>query len=142
VAGGQRLDGALLRFRATNQDIHEVPLGDARAADLAAAEPWRTFRWHRGIVLDDQSHYSDWWWSSTTSRYVIYESRLELARLILADFDSSVRVIVAQPFQIETRTEGRVRRHVPDFLLVDDHDTIEVVNVKPHARPAAPAGPR
>lgn len=129
MAGRQRLDGALLRFRATNRDIHEVPLRDARAADLAAAEPWRTFRWHKG-----QQHYSGWWWSSTIDGHVIYESRLELARLILADFDPSVRVIVAQPFQIETRFDGRVRRHVPDFLLVDDNDTVQVVNVKPRER--------
>ena len=101
--------------------------------DLARAVPWRTFRWHRG-----QRHYSGWWWSSTAGGHVIYESRLELARLILADFDPAVRVILAQPFQLEAVIGGRVRRHVPDFLLLDDTDTAQIVNVKPAERVKRP----
>ena len=38
--------------------------------------------------------------SSTMSAHVIYESRLELARLLMADFDASVNHIVAQPFML------------------------------------------
>jgi hypothetical protein len=53
------------------------------------------------------------YWSSTTGAHVVYESRLELARLLLADFDREVAGIAAQPFLV--REEGR--RHVPDFLL-------------------------
>jgi hypothetical protein len=37
--------------------------------------------------------------------HVIYESRLELSRLVLADFDSDVRRIAAQPFMV-TATVG------------------------------------
>ena len=51
--------------------------------ELDAAAPWRTFRWHRG-----QKHYSGPYWSSTVGGHIIYESRLELARLLFADFDS------------------------------------------------------
>jgi hypothetical protein len=70
---------------------------------------------------------------------VIYESRLELARLLLADFDPDVVAIAAQPFLLRAWAGGRVRRHVPDFLLVHADQTVRVVNVKPAARLADPA---
>jgi hypothetical protein len=56
---------------------------------------------------------------------------LELARLLLADFDPRVASIAAQPFHVTGWWEGRTRRHVPDFLLVDRDDLVTVVNVKP-----------
>jgi hypothetical protein len=31
-----------------------------------------------------------WYWSSTLARLLAYESRLELARIMMADFDPSV----------------------------------------------------
>ncbi|MEV0186165.1 hypothetical protein AB0I54_44095, partial [Streptomyces sp. NPDC050625] len=43
---------------------------------------------------------------------VIYESRLELARLLFADLDLSVGGIVAQPFLLKTVLEGKFRRDV------------------------------
>lgn len=96
--------------------------------DLRKAAPWRTFRWYRG-----QKHYSGWYWSSTTRDLVIYESRLELANLMLADFDDQVRGIVAQPFLLAAEVDGVVRRHVPDFLL-DTGTGPVVVDVKPARR--------
>lgn len=89
------------------------------------AVPWRTFRWYQG-----QKHYSGFYWSATMRDHVIYESRLELARLLCADFDPVVREIFAQPFLLEARVEGTVRRHVPDFLLVTAAGPV-VVDVKP-----------
>lgn len=61
--------------------------------ELSTAVPWRTFRWRAG-----QKHYSGAYWSGTTRDHVIYESRLELARLLFADFDPAVHRILAQPF--------------------------------------------
>ncbi|MEI7030110.1 hypothetical protein [Streptomyces pratensis] len=80
-----------------------VPLGLLRTA-----RPWRTFRWHQG-----QKHYSGTYWSSTLRDHVIYESRLELGRLLFADFAPEVRHIVAQPFLLKRNLQGRVRKHVP-----------------------------
>ncbi|MFD9669494.1 TnsA-like heteromeric transposase endonuclease subunit [Rhodococcus sp. NPDC059968] len=60
---------------------------------------------------------------------MIYESRLELARLLLADFDR-VRRILAQPFLLEADVAGARRRHVPDYLLLSDDGPV-VVDVKP-----------
>ena len=83
-----------VRFRtAPNVGASTVSLADADATVLAAARPWREFRWRGG-----QKHYSGSYWSATEGRHVIYESRLELARLLFSDFDRSVHRICAQPF--------------------------------------------
>ncbi|MFF9352698.1 TnsA-like heteromeric transposase endonuclease subunit [Streptomyces sp. NPDC014734] len=99
---------------------------------LYAAEPWRTFRWYMG-----QRHYSGSYWSSTQSDHVIYESRLELARLLYADFDQDVTAIVAQPFLLRAEVDGVLRRHVPDYLLATAAGPL-VVDVKPQHRVARP----
>lgn len=100
--------------------------------ELASAAPWRSFRWYRG-----QKHYSGTYWSSTVGGHIIYESRLELARLLFADFDAEVRHIVAQPFLLRARVNGKMRRHVPDYLLIEDSGPV-VVDVKPARRLADP----
>ncbi|MEU2131466.1 TnsA-like heteromeric transposase endonuclease subunit [Streptomyces sp. NPDC018352] len=99
---------------------------------LQSACPWRTFRWHKG-----QKHYSGTYWSATMRDHVIYESRLELSRLLFADFDPSVRGIVAQPFLLKTVLEGKVRRHIPDYLLLTEQVPV-VVDVKPLHRLSKP----
>jgi len=96
--------------------------------ELAGAVPWRSFRWYRG-----QKHYSGTYWSATNRDHVIYESRLELARLLFADFDATVNHFVAQPFFLRARVNRRIRRHIPDFLLFTD-GLPRVVDVKPAAR--------
>ena len=68
---------------------------------------------------------------------MIYESRLELARPLYADFDPCVNRIVAQPFLSSTEINGRVRKHIPDFLLITDTGAV-VVDVKPRHRLADP----
>lgn len=95
---------------------------------LSTTAPWRTFRWYRG-----QKHYSGTYWAATESAHVIYESRLELSRLLYADFDFAVRRIVPQPFLLKAMVDDRERRHVPDLLLIDAQGPI-VVDVKPLAQ--------
>jgi hypothetical protein len=68
---------------------------------LSLAAPWRTIRWH-----DGQRHFSGTYWSATERGHVIYESRLELARLLFADFDGSVNRIFAQPFLLKAPGPG------------------------------------
>ena len=46
------------------------------------------------------------YWCATERGHVIYESRLELARLMFADFDRRVKHIVAQPFLLRTKVAG------------------------------------
>jgi hypothetical protein len=64
--------------------------------------------------------------------HVIYESRLELSRLLLADFDPGVRQIAAQPFMVAATVDGRPRRHIPDYLwdTVDGPVVIDVVRAE------------
>ena len=57
------------------------------------------------------------YWSSTVSGPVIYGiTRLELARLLFADFDTRVLHIVAQPFLLRAAVDQMARKHVPDYL--------------------------
>jgi hypothetical protein len=111
--------------RAMAEDYPWISVG---ADVLAGAVPWRTFRWHSG-----QKHYSGTFWSCTQRDHVIYESRLELGVLLLADFDLSVRGILAQPFLLRAEVGGVVRRHVPDYFLMTDSGPV-VVDVKPRRR--------
>lgn len=104
---------------------HSIDWSLATGDLLGRAEPWRTFRWYR-----NQRHYSGTYWSSTNQGHVIYESRLELARLLLADFDPTVTWIVAQPFLLKSVVNRRQRSHIPDFLLITN-GVPAVLDVKP-----------
>lgn len=100
----------------------EMPLVELTAAAVLSAVPWRAVRSHRG-----QRHLPGWYWSATMGGHLVYESRLELARLLLADFDPEVVGIAAQPFLVQDAD----RRHVPDFLLRRVDGSVVIVNVKP-----------
>jgi len=121
--------GPSARIRGADESERVVDFGVLRRRHFEESVPWRRFRSHKG-----QKHLSGSYWSATTGDFVVYESRLELARLLLADFDPTVVMIYAQPCLVEAPVEGRVRRHVPDFLLVSRDGGVEVVNVKPAGR--------
>ncbi|MFC8726549.1 TnsA-like heteromeric transposase endonuclease subunit [Streptomyces bacillaris] len=59
--------------------------------------------------------------------------RPELGRLLFADFAPEVRRIVAQPFLLKADIDGKVRKHIPDYLLLTDAGPL-VVDVKPRHR--------
>jgi hypothetical protein len=96
-----------------NGSTREVAFNRLRLRDFADSEPWRRVRSVHGMA-----HHSGDYASATTGGQVVYESRLELARLVLADFDPAVCDIFAQPCRLVARIDGKVRSHVPDFLLV------------------------
>ncbi|MFD9813162.1 TnsA-like heteromeric transposase endonuclease subunit [Streptomyces sp. NPDC059080] len=123
---------ATVRFRGRGGEVEDCSWEFVSIASLQSAHPWRTFRWYR-----DQKHYSGTYWSATMHDHVIYESRLELSRLLFADFDPSVRAIVAQPFLLQALLEGKVRRHIPDYLLLTGQVPV-VVDVKPLHRLSKP----
>lgn len=112
-------------FRAGGRSHVDLPWDDVDPEAVAAGAPWRHFRWYKG-----QTHYSGTYWSSTECSHVVYESRLELARLLQADFDVAVRRIAAQPFLLRAYVGGVERKHVPDFLLLTESGPV-VVDVKP-----------
>jgi predicted RNA binding protein YcfA (HicA-like mRNA interferase family) len=129
----KRLASVGVKYRSAGGDYVDTVLGRASLPELLAAQPVREFRWYKG-----RTFYSGWYWSATTGTHVIYESRLELARILLADFDPGVSGIVAQPFQIRERVGENVRRHVPDLLLSHGDGAVTVVDVKPVRRLADP----
>jgi hypothetical protein len=131
--GDIEYSAVLVSFRAAD-DLSEVTRKwtAAGSKELAAADPWRTFRWYLG-----QRHYSGTYWSNTVDGSVVYESRLELARLLFADFEPTVRHIVAQPFLLRATVDKKSRKHIPDYFLMTDAGPV-VVDVKPAGRLADP----
>jgi hypothetical protein len=114
---------AVVSYRPTASEERSASADEVSSGVLFAAAPWRTFRWYFG-----QRHYSGTYWSATQCDHVIYESRLELANLLLAEFDPAVRQIVAQPFLLCAEVGGRLLRYIPDYLW-DTEDGPVVVDV-------------
>lgn len=112
-------------FRTESGVAEDEPWTLVDSAMLSSTVPWRTFRWYKG-----QRHYSGAYWSATMHNHVIYESRLELARLIFADYDRSVQRILAQPFLLKAKVGGKIRKHIPDYFMATDHGPV-VIDVKP-----------
>jgi hypothetical protein len=115
------LSSAVVSYRPAAGVERSASAGAVSAVALLQAAPWRTFRWYFG-----QRHYPGVYWSATQRDHVIYESRLELANLLLADFDPAVRQIVAQPFLLSAEVDGRLFTHIPDYLLGTDGEPVVV----------------
>lgn len=110
-AESSNLGAAQLSRQHVGDGAEEIrPLDEVAVDDVVTSAPWRTFRWYGG-----QQHYSGTYWAATESDHVIYESRLELARLLFADFDVGVQRIAAQPFLLRCPVDGKERRHIPDY---------------------------
>lgn len=123
----------MMRWRRRDGRVGEADSRVVSMAGLRDAVMWRRFRWRRG-----QKHHPGWYWSVTTQAHVGYESRLELARLMLLDFDPAVVWVSSQPFLIEGRDGSRTRRHVPDYLVEHVDESVVVVDVKPAQMLARP----
>lgn len=102
---------------------------DLRSVSLAAVIQGMPVR--RVHTAAGKKNYIGEFWSATTGAHLPYESRLELDRLWLADFDSSVAWIATQPFWMRGKDGCDVRRHVPDALLRLTSGDFVVVDVKP-----------
>lgn len=102
-------------FKRSDGQVKVVAWNDLDPNAVAEGRPWRTFPWYLG-----QKNYSGLYWCATESRLVGYESRLELTRLVMADFDVAAKRIVSQPFRLTaTIGEERIRR-VPDYLVITE----------------------
>ncbi|WP_227462698.1 MULTISPECIES: TnsA-like heteromeric transposase endonuclease subunit [Nocardia] len=126
VLTGLSPDSAVsVRYRGSDGRFVETNLRRLPVDEVLTGLPVREFRAWRG-----RRHYSGWYWSATTGSHVVYESRLELARILLADRDPDVVAIAAQPFLMTESVDGRVHRHVPDLLLAHRDGSLTVVDVK------------
>lgn len=115
------LNSAVVTYRPAAGEERSVAAHEATPKGLFEGHPWRTFRSFNG-----QRHYSGTYWSSTLRDHVIYESRLELASLIAADFDPRVERIAAQPFQLTAEVEGQPRWHILDYIWGTDDEPVVV----------------
>ncbi|MFC5107430.1 TnsA-like heteromeric transposase endonuclease subunit [Kibdelosporangium philippinense] len=129
VASVRSESDLLVRYRGSDGGFVDTSLDRLSVDDVLAGLPVREFRSYRG-----RRHYSGWYWSATTGGLVVYESRLELARILLADKDSDVVAIAAQPFLVDGFDGERTRRHVPDVLLGHADRAVTVVDVKAASR--------
>jgi hypothetical protein len=118
--------GPVVWFRSGDDSARSVALDQARLEHFMGSVPWRRWRSRQG-----QAHPSGSYWAATMGGHVVYESRLELARLLLADFDPAVVNVWAQPCRLVATVGGIRRHHVPDFLLASPEGAATVVNVKP-----------
>jgi hypothetical protein len=76
-----------VRYRRADGQVVASTLERVSTDEVLRGAPVREFRSYKGRV-----HYSGWYWSATGERLVAYESRLELARIMLADFCPNVVV--------------------------------------------------
>lgn len=127
-------DEVAVRYRNSEAKFTDTTLDRFPVDEVLAGMPVREFRSYRG-----RKHYSGWYYCSTTGAHVVYESRLELARILLADADRQVVSIAAQPFRMEGFDGARVRSHVPDLLLGHADGGVTVVDVKPEWQLDKPA---
>lgn len=118
-----------MRYRTADGTFTETTLDRLPVDEVAEGLPVRDFRSYKG-----RRHYSGWYYATTGQRLVAYESRLELARILLADFDPDVVAVTAQPFQVRAHDGDRMRRHVPDLLLVHADAGVSMVDVKAPTR--------
>lgn len=116
-------------LRLDSDRLERGELADLDGRHVFEAEPRRTFHWHRG-----QRHYPGRYWSATTGGFVGYESRLELAALLLEDFDDRVVRIASQPFELIANRDGVERSYVPDFMVRHGDQRFTVIEVKPKRR--------
>lgn len=119
------VDEVAVRYRRADGVFMDTAFDRLPVDEVLGGSPVREFRSYRG-----RKHYSGWYFSTTTGGHVVYESRLELARVLLADRDRDVVAIAAQPFLMEGGDGGRVRRHVPDFLVEHADGRLTVIDVK------------
>lgn len=124
--GTQRLLDSAVNYQADDGVVVETTLRSVAADRVVRGMPVRRVR-----SRARRRNYCGWFWSATTGGHVLYESRLELDRLWLADFDSDVVWIATQPFWLCGKDNGTPRRHVPDVMLKLTSGDCLVVDVKP-----------
>lgn len=112
----------------------EAPLEALDARDVVRGLPVRLPPSYAG-----QSNYPGLFWSATMQAHVVYESRLELTWLWLADFDPHVVGIASQPLRIVGDDCGRLRTRYPDFLCLMADGRAVVIDVKPEDMLRKPA---
>lgn len=103
----------IVRYKPSVDRVVEIPWKETHPASVIDAVPWRRFPWFLG-----QKNYSGMYWSATEGKLVGYESRLELTRLTMLDFDPAVKRIASQPFHLRAMADGKRLRRTIDYLAL------------------------
>lgn len=114
-------DGGIVRYKPDHDRIVEIAWKETHPATVIDAVPWRKFPWFIG-----QKNYSGLYWSATEGKLVGYESRLELARLTMLDFDPVVKRIASQPFHLRVAVDGKRLRRTIDYLALTDDGPLAI----------------
>jgi hypothetical protein len=103
-----------VRHRDGTGEFVDTTLDRVQVADVIEGRPVGEFLSYKG-----RRHYSCWYWSSTVAHVWLMKRRLELARILLADFDPAIVALAAQPFQMIGDFGGQRRRYVLIFCLAN-----------------------
>lgn len=114
-------DGGIVRYKPSQDRIVEISWKETHPTTVIDAVPWRKFPWFLG-----QKNYSGMYWSATEGKLVGYESRLELARLTILDFDPTVKRIASQPFHLRAVVDGRRLRRTIDYLALTNDGPLAI----------------
>lgn len=93
-------------------------------------------------VRKTQKHVPGFFWVSQVNELVWYESRLEMFVLKQLDFSQQIKAILPQPFCLHFNSDGKRRRHIPDFLVWLESGKRLLVNVKPRRHVDKPLNQR
>jgi hypothetical protein len=93
-------------------------------------------------VHKTQKHIPGFFWVSQLSELVWYESRLEMFILKQLDFSQEIKAVLPQPFCLHFQSDGKRRRHIPDFLIWLESGDRLLVNVKPRRHVEKPLNQR
>jgi hypothetical protein len=118
------VDTPVVHYRRADGTAAAVRWADADASAIVDGMPWRKFPWYLG-----RRSKAGIYWCATERCHVTYESRLELSRLVMKDFDPHVLRIASQPFRLVANVEGTPLTRVPDFLAITDTGPL-IVDVK------------
>lgn len=109
--------------------VRDVPLSDVRVELFDGAVAWRKFGRRRG-----QKNLSGAYWASTTGTLVGFESRLELAVLVMLDYEHQVSRLWSQPCRVVGNDANGRREGTPDYLAVLTDGSLRFVEAKPAQR--------
>lgn len=93
-------------------------------------------------VHKTQKHVPGFFWVSQVNELVWYESRLEMFILKQLDFSQKIKAILPQPFCLHFKSDGKIRHHIPDFLVWLEGGKRLLVNVKPRRHVEKPLNQR
>lgn len=122
-----RIDAAVL----SHITYRDGPESDPRAVSITGAA-WVDFLHpiRRPMAYQGQWCKPGYYYMAAVDDLVSYESRYEMAQLIVLEQGQAVVAICAQPFRLHWRDQGRGRTHVPDFFVRYRDGSAEVIDVK------------